>query len=636
MILNFSRFRGWYDTKHKKGPHYILTSPYFHNSPKGRLMQKLAKLSDAEIDKLHGDFLFRFTKKMEVESRPLTAPPGLGKGRKTTHKGTSSSYHSMKEKSRKTTLKPNIDVNNVDKLVKGSADKNNLMDERDIGERKATITETDAILEEIQIKLNKIEGKRLKNYGSESETEELEQGLKPEAENGDTVIKQGIEIENENELVQNENIKSEISGEKNKREIQTKSRPSSETSASRCMKTIEAEKPKTKIRSKSAHVNRHDKLQNEVGYDIGGYVQPRAKSAMESGKSIQELIPMPYMDHSKPKMVSVGSIGKISLLESISESKYWEDVLLEELAKRQAEQGNENLSESDSDLGYSDIENDAFEPIRTSSPKKRSKSKSSRGSGSAILALILEEEKARRRKVRSRSSEYSVLTKRKKSPSAKSPRSNRSSISEAALKEMDKSPIDVKKTVTDYIKGNLSEDNIKMEENDIIRNKTDTKLNDKDTEVKNESMVAEVVNKNKSMEEGSTVEKKDSAITHEKDKVLLEKENKADKTEVVNLKEDSKRKESENKSKLKENENKTPHQVTLNRSNLKKVNEKETTGKLETNVEAKKQKKVIILSNSSLDKSSFSKKPAKKSERLVKRMDGCISETLAKRLLAIS
>ena len=612
--LKFSRFRGWYETKHKKGAHYILTSPYFHNSPKGRLMQKLAKLSDAEIDKLHGDFLFRFTKKEEVESRPLTAPPVLGKGEKLSYRSPSSGYHSMEEKSRKTTPKLNIDVNNVDQLIKGTPDKNNLKEEKDIGERKSTITDTDTILEEIKIKLNKIEGKRLNNYGSESEMEEKEKDLNPAAENGDAAVKKDPENYDENEHIQNENTSSEKFDKTYPRERGTKSRPSSETSVSVNMKKLEADKPKTKIRSKSAYVNRHDKLQNDDN-NTDRYIQPRAKSAMESGKQIQELIPMPYMDHSKPKMVSVGSIGKISLLESISESKYWEDVLLEELAKRQAEQSG-NLSGSDSDLGYSDIEsNDDFEQYRTSSPKKRSKSKSSRGSGSAILAMILEEERARRRKVRSRSSEYSVLTKRKKSPTTKSPRSNRSSVSMASVNEIEKSLIVKKTPVIDVINANMTEVNIKAED-ETVKNETDAELNDKEVVVKKESVEAE-----------SSAEKKDSATICDKDKVLIEKAN-----VVVNITEET---DSKVDAKHTENENKTTYQGTLNRSNIRKVNEKECI-KLETDSKPKKQKKVVILSTSSLEKSSFSKKTTKKSERLVKRMEGSISETLAKRLLSIS
>jgi hypothetical protein len=42
-----------------------------------------------------------------------------------------------------------------------------------------------------------------------------------------------------------------------------------------------------------------------------------------------ENLPVPHLEHSKPKMVSVGAIGKISLLESITESTFWEDMIEE-------------------------------------------------------------------------------------------------------------------------------------------------------------------------------------------------------------------------------------------------------------------------------------------------------------------
>ena len=578
-------------------------------------MQKLAKLSDAEIDKLHGEFLYRYTKKKEVETRPLTAPPVLGKGEKLNYRSPSSGYHSMEEKSTKTTPRPNIDVGNIDKLIKGSPEKVNLEREKEINERKSTITDTDAILEEIKIKLNKIEGKRLKSYESESDTEEQEQDLKLAVENIDELDTKDNENGDADEAVQNKSVYSDKSNKTVPRESGSKSRKSSETSVSETIRKLEADKPKTKIRSKSAYVNRYDKLQNDDDNLTDQYRQPRAKSAMESGKPVQDLIPMPYMDHSKPKVVSVGSIGKISLLESISESKYWEDVLLEELAKRQAEQ-NGDLSGSDSDSAYSDIEsNDDFEQLRTSSPKKRTKSKSSRGSESAILTMILEEEKARRRKVRSRSSEYSVLTKRRKSPATKSPRSNRSSSSMASVNESVKSPVNVKKAiVTDVTNDNLTEDKIKMEDN-MFKNETDVTLNVNDIVVRKENNGIEKSTEN---EDSVTVNGKDEVLLVQEEETVVNKnaETKEDTNDINNLRRPS-------------------SQGKLNKSNLKQESNKDNE-KPGTDGPVKKQKKVIILSTSSMGKNSVSKKPAKKYERLVNRMDGTLSETLAKRLLSIS
>jgi hypothetical protein len=46
-----------------------------------------------------------------------------------------------------------------------------------------------------------------------------------------------------------------------------------------------------------------------------------------------DTVPVPQMQHSKPKVVAVGGIGKISLLESISEVQQWEDDMEEEEEK---------------------------------------------------------------------------------------------------------------------------------------------------------------------------------------------------------------------------------------------------------------------------------------------------------------
>jgi len=42
-------------------------SPYFNESPKGQLFRKLAKMSDGEVRKLHGEFLYRKTKPSDID-----------------------------------------------------------------------------------------------------------------------------------------------------------------------------------------------------------------------------------------------------------------------------------------------------------------------------------------------------------------------------------------------------------------------------------------------------------------------------------------------------------------------------------------------------------------------------------------
>lgn len=93
-------------------------------------------------------------------------------------------------------------------------------------------------------------------------------------------------------------------------------------------------------RVKSAIVPRIHRAQDrDNGFENGEDCQPRSQSAFGGSRvdqAIEDIAPMPYMEHSKPKFVSVGSIGKVSLLESITEAKYWEDLAMEQQhAKKQ-------------------------------------------------------------------------------------------------------------------------------------------------------------------------------------------------------------------------------------------------------------------------------------------------------------
>ncbi|CAC5424944.1 unnamed protein product [Mytilus coruscus] len=78
-----------------------------------------------------------------------------------------------------------------------------------------------------------------------------------------------------------------------------------------------------------------------------------------------ENLPVPHLEHSKPKTVSVGAIGKISLLESITESRFWEDVVEESYRSRKSDEVffkddlNVNLKEKElADLKEEDFDDD--------------------------------------------------------------------------------------------------------------------------------------------------------------------------------------------------------------------------------------------------------------------------------------
>ena len=547
-------------------------------------MQKLARLSDDEIKNLHGEFLFRYTKKNEVEKRPVTAPPKLAKDKSQDPRTPSSGYYSMDEKSARTTPKSRVQsVKDVTKRKPSpeitEEDKGNITEEFKGGHN------TDQILEEIKVKLEKLGGKNEReteavcqqDVDSRHETREVEK----------VEIKEDPLMEEEEEAAAEQRKTDVIAS----RESNTSSRDSVETSVSDSIRKLTDEKPKIKTRSKSAYVKRQDKLQNSDDVYVSAECrQPRSKSAMDRGNLMPSPadIPTPYMDHSKPKVVSVGSIGKISLLESISESKYWEDILLEEIARRKEEQ-NGNTYSSGSDSAYSDVDsNENFEHLKETRPKKRTKSKSEMDSESVILAMILKEEKQRKKKSRSNSSKNS---KTPRSPLPKSPKSNRSASSTPTSKSI-KSPISEKKmsdpTESELKLLNGAKEDVDESPKEIIENKTEfTNENEEISKQAGSDIKTNIT----SDEKGHTDTFANKRITN----------------------------------------NYTDNSTT---KSIFKSKTKQHVEKLDINDFPPKQKKVIIISSDSFRSSSTPKTPDRKYERLVNRMDGTLSKLLTRRLLS--
>ncbi|XP_045175240.2 uncharacterized protein LOC123536282 isoform X2 [Mercenaria mercenaria] len=349
-----ARFRGWYAARSKKGPHYVLMSPYFHDSPKGQLFRKLAQMSDEEVKNIHGNFLYRKTKSSEIDQRPVTAPAVM----------TMEEYR-VKMEQNAALLKGRDSRNSRVSSGYGSTDDNI---EKDLPTPTSKLH---------------VDFKTEEKYEGIQENEKVNSPVP--AENEDV-------FENMNE-----------------------SRDSFESDK---IKMMAAEKQTGKAgrpRAISAYEQRQDKLKSS-GDEVylrgqeGRY--PRSKSAAGDNRTeaIEDVAPMPYMDHSKPKIVSVGSIGKISLLESISEAKFWEDLALEQQREKN-KQSSEIVTKSEKeDSGTESIGDEAADDVyieeKISSHSKKnnnnSKIKSDQNIGeSDILSLILEDEKNRRKRQRS-------------------------------------------------------------------------------------------------------------------------------------------------------------------------------------------------------------------------------------------
>ncbi|XP_060066479.1 uncharacterized protein LOC132546781, partial [Ylistrum balloti] len=98
---------------------------------------------------------------------------------------------------------------------------------------------------------------------------------------------------------------------------------------------------------------------------------------------------VPHMDHSKPRPVSVGGIGTISLLENISEARYWEDAYNVDITDEASSDDSDAHTLSSTDSGISRRQGDELqsslallkqrlseEPVQTKVKDKLLKNKS--------------------------------------------------------------------------------------------------------------------------------------------------------------------------------------------------------------------------------------------------------------------
>ena len=122
------------------------------------------------------------------------------------------------------------------------------------------------------------------------------------------------------------------------------------------------ESPRQRVHIESPRL----KLGSQSPRQDSSIVSPRIKSPRKMEKSIakqkhkekdsvviDEHVPIPVMEHSKPKTINVGAIGRISLLESISEAQYWEE-------KCQSRMETESIASESTDSGVSENVDDNY------------------------------------------------------------------------------------------------------------------------------------------------------------------------------------------------------------------------------------------------------------------------------------
>ncbi|KAK3103167.1 hypothetical protein FSP39_016961 [Pinctada imbricata] len=304
-----ARFRGWHKVKTKKGDHFILTSPTVQLSYKGINNATLVRKADAEVKKVRGKFAHRYTKKSDVvkspqdlAGRPFTAPAAMQRA-----KALREEEHGSLSDSCKT----------VDTGYSGSSD------ERVFDRVSPSLKGHSSQLSEAD-----------SAYGSKSPLSTLRSRSPASTFDAKSPI---LAFEGNRD-----------GGDSIPRSTHTP-REESERLTSELTDQMSERSVGEKIVEKSRNQNSPTK------YEI-----VRKKSGKPKEIISVDHAPIPYMQHSKPKVVSVGGIGKISLLEDISESQYWEDLGNQDL-KSDSEEEDECFIE-DAEEEELDESNKDYEP----------------------------------------------------------------------------------------------------------------------------------------------------------------------------------------------------------------------------------------------------------------------------------
>lgn len=255
----------------RKGEHFVLTSPTFENSYQGRLHKKLHLRAKSQAKKVTSDFAYRYTKSSEIKKRRQIT-------------------------SSRPNTAPAVMQNPMLLEEEDDEDDDEEDDEKDF-QYTDSLTTIDA--------------------GYES----CEDKSKPSSKTSLTPSQAWSSEE--------DSVISKSSGD---------SYPSPEARYDEVNETSKSSEDRDMIQLKpsdSKGLKSPTKTIQEFQGKPSNTSQESAKILMvpKKEKISVDSVPVPQMQHSKPKVVAVGGIGKISLLESISELQQWEEDVGEEQKK---------------------------------------------------------------------------------------------------------------------------------------------------------------------------------------------------------------------------------------------------------------------------------------------------------------
>lgn len=196
-------------------------------------------------------------------------------------------------------------------------------------------------------------------------------------------------------------------------EIQTKNVNTKETNRQEARRNTFAEGENRTKKSKSSAKEKH---QNENSFMV---------QAMKNFNEVFENdVPIPQMEHAEPKMVNVGGIGTISLLESITEAKSLEDLYDRDVPDDDQgfnDNGQEMITDISNDSGHEGKENkqninfidNNKVAVKTKKKLKVRKAISDQFFGNSLVLEKLAKEKERRMKKRNGSQSQATKTMKK-------------------------------------------------------------------------------------------------------------------------------------------------------------------------------------------------------------------------------
>ncbi|KAJ8298586.1 hypothetical protein KUTeg_022646 [Tegillarca granosa] len=432
-----ARFRGWSDVSKKKGAHFILAEHSFENSYKGLLHKKQMKQTNSVVNHIHGDFLYRKTKKNDVtkqsnknSKRPLTAPSS----------------------------RESVEVENQEEITDVSpTDSNKTVDTGyGSGDEKSEKEVHDKPEDEIE------EPKPLMAW--KSETNLLDEKLFLNLENTNK------KETNRQEKRRNTYAEGEIQTTKN---VNTK-----DTNRKEVRRNTLAEGENLTKKSKCSAKEKHKNENSFIAETITNFNEVFAND-----------VPIPQMEHAKPKMVNVGGIGTISLLESITEAKSLEDLYDDDVSCDQGFQdnGQEMVSDIYHDSGHEGKENDQNilfidnnqDAVKTKKKRKVRKAISDQFFGNSLVLEKLAKEKERRMKKRNGSQSQTTKTMKKYEKLEKDLKKQDKSLKQESVSSQSKN-VDKKylttntenKLIENENFGNFKKKKIKCEKTESSRAKT--------------------------------------------------------------------------------------------------------------------------------------------------------------------